>query len=307
MDEGLLLIDKKKGQRSTSCVSVVRATLGKKTRVGHAGTLDSPASGLLLLLVGPLTRASSYAMALPKRYVVRAQLGVETDTCDSEGEVLSRSPWQHLSEEILDRELLSFLGCRLQVPPRISAVHVQGKRAHELARQGAEFQIEPRAIWVGAIRRLSPLQGDGTVDIEIDCHQGTYVRSLVRDLGHRLGCGATVAELRRTGLGDLRERDAIDGSRLRELSAADLASLCLSPDRLYSHFTTYLCQGATTEALSHGMAVPLSEGRRLGHGVVPSERFLCFCGEALLSFGSLERESRSFRPRTNIFFGGNLS
>lgn len=303
MNEGLLLVDKDRGQRSTSCVSIVRSILGKKVRVGHAGTLDSPASGLLLLLVGPFTRASDYAMALPKRYAVRLQLGVETDTCDGEGHILSRFSWDHVSEEALDRELLSFLGCRLQTPPRISAVHVRGKRAHALARQGEDFQIEPRPIWIGDVRRTSPLRPGGTVDLEIACHQGTYVRSLVRDLGYRLRCGATVVDLRRIGLGDLSEAEAICGSHLRDLSGEQLAARSLSLDRLCSHFATYRCQERTVAALVHGNAVPLAEGRRLHYGVVPSERFLCFRGEAFLSFGSLEAERGYFQPRANIFLG----
>ncbi len=304
MDEGLLLVAKERGRRSSGCVADVRSILGKKVRVGHAGTLDSTASGLLLLLIGPLTRVSSYAMALPKRYRVRIRLGMETDTCDGEGELLSQKPWGHVTEELLDRELLAFHGCRLQTPPLISAVHVQGRRAHELARKGEDFAIEPRPVWISEIQRLSSIDECGEVDLEISCHQGTYVRSLARDLGRRLHCGATVVELCRTHLGNLTLPDALPGKRLSEMSPQDLARHAISQECFCAHFASYRCDEAGREILAKGLSLPLAKGDRLSFGVVSPERFLCFCGPGLLSFGSIDRGKGLFRPRANIFLRG---
>lgn len=305
MNEGILLIDKERGCRSTSIVSAVRAIVGRTVRVGHAGTLDSTASGLLLVLVGPLTRLSNYAMALPKHYRVRVGLGFETETCDADGEVRYRSSWDHVDEDRIDRELLGFQGCRLQVPPRISAVHVQGKRAHELARKGSDFQLDPRPVWVTRAERLSPVDERGEFVLDIRCHQGTYVRSLVRDLGRRLRCGATVLDLRRIGLGDFSCEDGLPSAVLSTLTREDISYSFCSVDRLCRHFATYSCGREEVQRLASGLPLGLARGERVSLGPVPAASCLCFLGPGLVSFGSLERHRSQFRPRTNIFLGGH--
>ncbi len=212
---GFVLIDKPRGPTSHDVVARVRKALGIK-RVGHAGTLDPPASGLLVLGIGPATRLLRYVQYLPKTYDVTAQLGVRTSTLDAEGEVTTRADVSVTPEQI--REAAKpFVGETEQVPPAVSAVKVGGERAYKKARRGEEVELELRkvTVYMFDVLRTSP----DAFDARIVCSSGTYVRSLVADLGDRLGCGAHVVALRRTQIGDLTVREA---TKLGALSAESI-------------------------------------------------------------------------------------
>jgi tRNA pseudouridine55 synthase len=207
---GLLLLNKPEGVRSTVCVAALRRALPGRQKVGHGGTLDSTAQGLLILLVGGATRASELVMGLPKIYDVEIRLGEERSTDDYSGEVSFSGPVPQDAAELAEVFLPSFLGTRLQVPPAVSAIHVNGVRAHALSRSGKEPVIQPRPVRVTDIRILSgPKEGNDTLKLRIRCSRGTYVRSVVRDLGRRLGCGAHVSSLVRTATGLFRLGDAL--------------------------------------------------------------------------------------------------
>jgi tRNA pseudouridine55 synthase len=215
---GFVLVDKPRGPTSHDVVARVRKALGIK-RVGHAGTLDPPASGLLVLGIGPATRLLRYVQDLPKTYDVTAQLGIRTTTLDADGEVTSQTDVSVTPDEIKNATS-TLVGEIEQVPPAVSAIKVGGERAYKKARRGEEVELEPRkvTVYMFDILRTSP----DAFDARIVCSSGTYVRSLVSDLGDHLGCGAHVVALRRTEIGDLTVREA---TKLDAIDAGSVVSV----------------------------------------------------------------------------------
>ncbi|MFN5466007.1 MAG: tRNA pseudouridine(55) synthase TruB [Cyanobacteriota bacterium] len=194
---GFLVLDKPAGPSSHACVAQVRRTYGLK-RVGHGGTLDPAVTGVLPIALGPATRLLPY---LPgeKAYRALVQLGVRTNTDDLQGEVLHQQPWpRHLLRQELELALAPFRGAIEQRPPAFSAVHVQGKRAYTLARSGQALELPLRPVTLHRLELLAWDPEQGTLEMEIHCSAGTYIRSLARDLGETLGCGGALASLRRT-------------------------------------------------------------------------------------------------------------
>jgi tRNA pseudouridine55 synthase len=202
---GFVLVDKPWGPTSHDVVDVVRKALGIR-RVGHAGTLDPPASGLVVVGVGPATRLLRYVQDLRKTYEVTAALGVRTTTLDATGEVVSSEAVHVAPDEIRDAAV-EFVGEISQRPPDVSAVKVGGERAYRKARRGEAVEIAPRRVTIHSfdVLRTSP----DAFDARVVCSSGTYVRSLVADVGERLGCGAHVAALRRTKIGHLEVANAV--------------------------------------------------------------------------------------------------
>lgn len=202
---GFVCVDKPTGPTSHDVVDAVRRAFGTR-RVGHAGTLDPPATGLLVCGVDKATRLLRFLSGLPKTYEATGVLGVETDTLDATGEVVAERPVGAEAGEL--REVLeAFRGEIDQVPPQVSAVKVAGERAYEKAARGEEVEIEPRRV---VVHGLELTGADGPrFSLRVTCSTGTYVRSLVRDVGRRLGCGAHVETLRRTRIGHLDVADAV--------------------------------------------------------------------------------------------------
>lgn len=203
--EGLVRVDKPGGMTSHDVVDAVRRALGTR-KVGHAGTLDPMATGLLLLGVGRATRLLRFFGDLPKTYDGVARLGVRTDTLDAEGEIVETSPVT-ASREHVERAIAALVGSSLQRPPAYSAVRVGGRRLYDAARAGQTLEAEPRPIRVDAFE----VRGfDGTdVGFAVTCSGGTYVRVLLSDVGDALGCGAHLSALRRTAIGPHRVDDAV--------------------------------------------------------------------------------------------------
>ncbi|HVE92078.1 MAG TPA: tRNA pseudouridine(55) synthase TruB [Actinomycetota bacterium] len=202
---GFVLVDKPSGPTSHDVVAMIRRALGVR-RVGHAGTLDPPATGLVVVGVGPATRLLRFVQRRTKSYATRGRLGVRTSTADAAGEVLSSLPVD-VSEDQLRAVLPSLTGEILQVPPAVSAVKVAGVRSYKRAARGEAVELAARPVKVHELQLLAFEPPD--FELEVVCSSGTYVRSIVSDIGERLGCGAHVAELRRTAIGDLRVEDAV--------------------------------------------------------------------------------------------------
>jgi tRNA pseudouridine55 synthase len=212
--DGVLLVDKEEGESSFNAVRRVRRILGVK-KVGHAGTLDPFATGLLVILLGQGTKLSPFLMTGRKRYVATLRLGIETDTLDLTGQVVRTRPVPVLGpEEVLEKTRL-FLGDVEQVPPSFSAVKHEGRRAYELARQGIFLALKKRTVTIHCLDVLSMDLPDLTVGVE--CSGGTYIRSLAADLGEALGAGAHLRALRRLASGALTVDEAVStGHLLRE-------------------------------------------------------------------------------------------
>lgn len=194
---GVLVVDKPAGMTSHDVVDTVRR-LAHTRRVGHTGTLDPMATGVLVLLLGPATRLSRFAMEGKKRYRGVVRLGTTTTTYDAEGEVAETQPVD-VSLEQIETALAQFRGDILQVPPMYAAVRVAGRRLYKLAREGKVVEREPRAVTIYELTILDWHLPDLTLDVV--CSSGTYIRSLAHDLGQALGCGAHLAQLRRTRSG----------------------------------------------------------------------------------------------------------
>ena len=193
---GFLVIDKPAGCTSHDCVSMARRALGTR-KVGHGGTLDPAVTGVLPLAVGPATRLLPYLDG-GKEYVGTIQLGLRTTSDDLSGHVIEQQSWPSLSQAELDEQLQRFHGLIEQRPPAVSAVHVDGERAHTRARRGEQFLLASRPVTIEQLDLLRWDPSAGQVEIKLRCSAGTYVRSLARDLGAQLGCGGALAELRRT-------------------------------------------------------------------------------------------------------------
>lgn len=216
--DGVLLIDKDSGCTSHDVVNAVRRCL-KIRSVGHAGTLDPLATGLLVLLVGKATKLSQYLMSMDKVYRGKFRLGISTNSHDSEGEVVSESPVSDsIDAETLRRHMASFLGDQYQTPPMFSAKKINGIPLYKLARQGQEVERQPRFINISRFELLSYSKPDA--EFELACTKGTYVRTVCNDLGARIGCGAHMTALRRISSGKFSVDGAITVAELGRLSSS---------------------------------------------------------------------------------------
>jgi len=209
---GLLLINKSQGPTSHDIVDQIREVTNVK-KVGHTGTLDPQAEGLLILLIGRnATKKQSEFLNLDKEYEAKIKLGEETDTLDSEGETTNIYEGDWPDQKEISSLLDKFKGGYHQVPPAYSAKRVNGKRAYKLARKGEEPELEPEKVKIYELELIDYEAPEFT--IRMKCSKGTYVRSLARDIGKKLGCGAHLTFLKRTQIGDYELEDAISVSSL---------------------------------------------------------------------------------------------
>ncbi len=205
--DGIILVDKREGKTSSEVVRHIKRTLGIR-KVGHAGTLDPFATGLLIILLGEGTKLSRYIMAGEKTYRARLGLGAETDTLDLTGHVVQTQAVPALTPEMVHKKALQFVGEIEQVPPAFSALKYKGTRAYKLARKGIEFELPKRKVTIRSIAITSLELPDLTM--EVVCSSGTYIRSLAADLGRQLGPGAHLKALRRLTNEPFSVEDAID-------------------------------------------------------------------------------------------------
>ncbi|MEY8803015.1 tRNA pseudouridine(55) synthase TruB [Leisingera sp. XS_AS12] len=212
---GWLVVDKPAGLTSTAVVNKVRWALDAK-KAGHAGTLDPEATGVLAVALGEATKTVPYITDALKAYTFTVRLGQATNTDDAEGEVIAESDARPSDEQIKDA-LLPFLGEIMQVPPKFSAVKIDGQRAYKLARDGEDVQLTARPLWVEELILLDRPDADHVV-LEMTCGKGGYVRSIARDLGAALGCHGHVKELRRIWSGPFDAEDGISLEKIDELA-----------------------------------------------------------------------------------------
>lgn len=214
--QGLLLINKPKGITSFSAVSAVKRAAHEK-RVGHTGTLDPMATGVLPVFLGRATALSSLMLDADKKYIAEIQLGIITDTCDITGEVLQQNS-VNVNENDIERVLDGFKGKVSQVPPMFSALKKDGIRLYDLARQGKTVEIEPREIEVLALEVLKPLDENNRFTVLCHVSKGTYIRSLARDIGEALGCGATLTALQRVETAGVDISQCVDLDKINQES-----------------------------------------------------------------------------------------
>jgi len=217
--DGVLLIDKPVGCTSHDVVDRVRRKL-KMKKVGHAGTLDPNATGLLIILVGKATKVSQYLMSLDKEYIGEIKLGEITNTYDSEGEIMETRDVPTLTDDDVKAVFSEFLGDQYQTPPMFSAKKIDGVPLYKLARKGKEVEREPRFIRISRLE-MTELAAP-VIRFEVACSKGTYIRTLAHDIGEKLGCGAHLESLRRTLSGSFKIGQCTPLDKFEDLSAVEI-------------------------------------------------------------------------------------
>lgn len=213
--DGILLIDKPSSITSAGVVGKVKAIL--KEKVGHGGTLDPQATGLLLIFVGKATKLAPFFTPLEKNYIAKARFGITTDTQDIWGNVLSSKDAQFVTKDALSKIIERFTGRIEQIPPMVSALHHQGKRLYELAREGKSVERKKRSVIIHKIELCDFVDGkQPEATFNISCSSGTYIRTLFSDMGEALGCGGVLSFLRRTSIGEFSLENAITIEMLKE-------------------------------------------------------------------------------------------
>ncbi len=213
---GILVVDKPSGMTSHDVVDVVRKKL-KMKRVGHAGTLDPLATGVLVMLIGKATKRFIEFSSCDKEYLATITLGKTTDTADIEGKILEQKSFEHISESMVKDALKNFSGEIQQIPPMVSALKHKGKRLYELAREGIKVEIKPRTVYISSIELVKFSLPHAQV--LINCSKGTYVRKIAEDVGSLLGCGGCITQIRRTKSGSF---DVSQAKDLNSISAEDV-------------------------------------------------------------------------------------
>jgi tRNA pseudouridine55 synthase len=252
MVSGFLVIDKPGGMTSRAVVNTAQRWFPRGTKLGHTGTLDPLATGALVLCVGSATRLAEYVQQMDKVYCTDLQLGARSDTDDAEGQLSAVSVAHPPSEETIAAVLSGFIGDIEQVPPDYSAAKVAGRRAYDLARQGADLDLSARKVRVYSIEMLGYAYPN--LRLQIRCGKGTYIRSLARDLGERLGCGAYVETLRRWRVGPFLAEEglALD-------AGAERARQSLLPNaRAVAQLPSLTLGGKEVSCLRRGQAVSAS-------------------------------------------------
>lgn len=279
--DGVLLLDKTLGESSNRALQAARR-LYDAEKAGHTGTLDPLATGLLPLCFGEATKFSSDLLNADKRYVAVVQLGVTTDTADTEGKVLRRRPVE-VDRRAVEKALAAHTGEIDQIPPMYSALKRDGKPLYEYARAGIELE---RAARRASIHRLDLLDASdlagGRFVVEVLCSKGTYVRTLAADIGEFLGCGAHLAGLRRTGIGVLDVAAAHSLAQLEALAAEVRDALLLPPDSLVANLAEARLDAADAVRLRHGQSVRWSgeAGARL-RAYDHEDRFIGVCRQTV--------------------------
>jgi tRNA pseudouridine55 synthase len=250
---GLLLLDKPQGATSHDAVDQVRRVLNER-RVGHAGTLDPMATGLLVMAVGASTRLLRFAQSETKRYEGVVTFGVRTDSLDADGEVLERRDVPALDVAVVNERATSMLGSQQQTPPMVSAIKVNGRRLHALAREGIEVEREPRTVRIDAFE-LAPLEGD-TWSFAVTCSTGTYVRVLLSDMAERLGTIGHLSALRRVASGHHVVSDALTYFDFED--RVSLGASVLAPPRAFvEHLTSVTISDDEERRFRQGQRVSL--------------------------------------------------
>jgi len=272
---GVLLLDKPLGLSSNDALQKAKWLL-RAEKAGHTGTLDPLATGLLPLCFGAATKFSQLSLDADKRYLATLALGIRTTTGDAEGEVLERHEVGHITREQVEAACAAFTGEIDQMPPMYSALKHEGRALYEYAREGVEIERKSRRVTIHAIDTVA--MHPGTVTLDVRCSKGTYIRTLAEDIGARLGVGASLAALRRTGSGGLTLEGSVTLAQIEALPDEARAALLTSPDRLLAE--------APELRLNHADAVRFLSGLRRRVDAPDAERVRVYGPEARAFLGS---------------------
>jgi tRNA pseudouridine55 synthase len=254
---GILLVDKDQGWTSHDVVAKSRGITGQR-KIGHTGTLDPMATGLLVLCLGDATRLVEYMAAHDKRYSGEVTLGATTDTDDAEGTIIATATVPAVADDDLRALEARFRGEQLQRPPAFSAVKVDGQRAYAAARRGNALDLASRPVVVYdiALRRT----GATTLAIDVHCGPGTYIRSLARDIGTALGCGGHLSALRRLSVGRFDVDDAVSLAQLQAAGEGGVEALLWAPDQGIAGTPAAILESGNAARFAHGSTLETTPG-----------------------------------------------
>lgn len=224
--DGIIIINKEKNYTSNDVVSIVKKIT--KSKVGHTGTLDPNATGVLPLLIGNATKVSKYLINHDKEYEVVLQLGIRRETADVEGKVIEQKEVtaEMLNKDNIEEKLQQFIGKQEQIPPIYSAIKVNGKKLYEYARKGQEVELKPRQIEIYSIQLVGINEKEKQISFKVKCSKGTYIRSLCEDISKKLGTVGYMKELNRLQVGEFYIKDAVTISEMKEkIEAGNLESI----------------------------------------------------------------------------------
>jgi len=276
---GLLNINKPPGMTSHDVVARIRRLTGRKVKVGHAGTLDPFATGVLVVCLEPATRLADYVQDSFKRYRTTITLGATSSTDDIEGEIISRDVVDIPGLSSVQAACDALVGDILQTPPAHSAVHVDGQRAYKLARQGQDVKITPRSVQINAINLVT--YEYPSLELDIQCGSGTYIRAIARDIGEALGIGGYCSTLERTAVG------AFTIANAKAIEELKLPGDLHSPMLALADWMTLVVPDALLKNLNDGKALPLDQLTRGTDAPCPSEVALVDSSGALLAIAEV--------------------
>jgi len=276
MASGILVVDKPTDWTSMDVCAKIRGVFHEK-HVGHAGTLDPMATGVLPVFIGRATRAVSFAENGEKEYIAALRLGLVTNTQDTTGEILERRPVRQLTHADVESILPLFRGTLEQIPPMYSAVKIKGKKLYELARKGVEVERKPRSVTIFDLTLLPDQSAEGDFQLRVRCSKGTYIRTLCHDIGQALGCGGCMATLRRTEacgfmLSDARTLDEV-------MAASDPKTLLIPLERLFQDKPALTVNACGEERLRHGARLTVRTAPEGIYRVYGPEKTFLLLGE----------------------------
>ena len=251
---GFVVIDKPAGLTSHDCVNRLRKVFGIK-KIGHSGTLDPLVTGVLPIAIGNATRLISYLQG-SKSYRGIIQLGTTTNTDDIQGEIIESKNWPLISENDLNSLLEIFRGEILQKPPIFSSVHIKGERAYKKARKGEKFNLIPKKVTIYKLNLISWSQNKGELLIDVDCSTGTYIRSLARDIGDKIGCGGYLKKLRRTRAYNFKETHSVVLPEKLDFYQDNKKPKIINPNFFFQHLSSF-------ELISEEEVVSWRSGRKI--------------------------------------------
>ena len=292
MLNGIINIYKEKGFTSHDVVAKMRG-ICKQKKIGHTGTLDPDATGVLPVCLGSGTKLCDMLTDKDKEYVAQLLLGVETDTQDISGQVLRRQP-VNVTEDQVSHAVMSFLGDYMQVPPMYSALKVNGKKLYELARAGKEVERQPRPV---KIRELEILEMElPVVKIRVACSKGTYIRTLCADIGEKLGCGGTMQSLLRTKVGIFHVKDAVTLSQLEQIrDAGGLDKLLYPVESAFEECPSLHIQPAHRKLLDNGN--PFYANQTVEKKVYPPDTWVKVYGDTqFYGVYAYEQSGKRYKP-----------
>lgn len=257
---GIILLDKPKGITSFGAVARVRRICGEK-KCGHTGTLDPMATGVLTVMLGGATRFCELLPSHDKAYIATFRLGTVTDTLDITGKVLETREVNVTAEQVREK-IKDFIGDISQLPPMYSAVSVNGQRLYDLARQGIEVERKAREVTVFSIEMLSEKEQTGEYEISVECSSGTYIRTLIADLGEALGCGAVMTELRRTKANGFDISQAVTPEELEEkMKNGEIEEVLIPVDKALEEYPVITVSEAQAKRFRNGGELDLQRLR----------------------------------------------